>query len=82
MKIAIIGYGKMGKEIEAIALGRGHTISNTYSSNSPFNEQSEIDADVAIEFSTPGLATKHISLCFGSSTTCGRWNNGMARAFD
>ncbi|MDB4682720.1 4-hydroxy-tetrahydrodipicolinate reductase [Crocinitomicaceae bacterium] len=63
MKIAIIGYGKMGKEIEAIALERGHTISNTFSSNSPFNEQSEIDADVAIEFSTPGLATKHINLC-------------------
>ncbi|MDB3905317.1 4-hydroxy-tetrahydrodipicolinate reductase [Crocinitomicaceae bacterium] len=63
MKIAIIGYGKMGKEIEAIALERGHTISNIFSSNSPFNQQSKIDADVAIEFSTPKLAIKHIKLC-------------------
>ncbi|MDG2152434.1 MAG: 4-hydroxy-tetrahydrodipicolinate reductase, partial [Crocinitomicaceae bacterium] len=63
MKIAIIGYGKMGKEIEAIALERGHTISNTFSSNAPFSDQSKIDADVAIEFSTPKLATKHINLC-------------------
>ena len=63
MKIAIIGYGKMGKEIEAIALERGHSISIAFSSNDPFNAQSEIDADVAIEFSAPNLALKHISLC-------------------
>jgi len=63
VKIAIIGYGKMGKEIEAIALERGHSISIAFSSNHPFQAQSEIDADVAIEFSAPSLALKHISLC-------------------
>lgn len=63
MKIAIIGYGKMGKEIEALAISRGHSISNTFSSNLPFHSDADIDADVAIEFSTPKLATKHIQLC-------------------
>lgn len=63
MKIAIIGFGKMGKEIEALAIERGHFITNIFSSSHPFNEAAQIDADVAIEFSSPKLATKHIQIC-------------------
>ena len=63
MKIAIIGYGKMGKEIEQISLDRGHSISDIFSSTTSFNTKSVIEADVAIEFTRPTLATKHIHLC-------------------
>ena len=48
MKIAIIGYGKMGKEIETIAMERGHIISNVFSSSQPFTIKSSLDADIAI----------------------------------
>ena len=53
----------MGKEIEAIATERGHTISNVYSSSEPFTLKSPIVGDVAIEFSAPHLASTHIQLC-------------------
>ena len=53
----------MGKEIEAIAMERGHTISNVFSSSQPFTTKSSLDADIAIEFSAPNLATTHIQLC-------------------
>ena len=60
MKIALLGYGKMGKEIEKIALKRGHSIvikadvGTTYDINK---------ADVAIEFSVPKAAFSNISNC-------------------
>ena len=63
MKIAIIGYGKMGKEIEKVALERNHTITHVFSENAPFIEAKEIDADVAIEFTAPHLAVSHIEQC-------------------
>jgi len=63
VKIAIIGYGKMGKEIESIAKERGHTISCTFSSTDELSNESTIHADVAIEFTKPELAAKHIKIC-------------------
>ena len=62
MKIALLGYGKMGQTIERIALERGHEIVlkkdefNTYEGLS--------DADVAIDFSIPSVAVENISNCF------------------
>jgi len=62
MKIALLGYGKMGQTIERIALQRGHEIVlkkdefNTYEGLS--------DADVAIDFSIPAVAVENISSCF------------------
>ncbi len=58
MKIALIGYGKMGKEIERIALGRGHEIVSIID----LDNRDEIfgsafaTADVAIEFTAPAVA--------------------------
>ncbi|MFT4662822.1 MAG: 4-hydroxy-tetrahydrodipicolinate reductase [Patiriisocius sp.] len=49
MKIAIIGYGKMGKEVERLALEKGHVISGIVNKS----EDAWPEADVAIEFSTP-----------------------------
>lgn len=63
MKIALIGYGKMGKEIEKVALERNHTIVHIFSEEKPFLEATEIDADVAIEFTAPQLAVPHIEHC-------------------
>ena len=63
MKIALIGYGKMGKTIEAIALERGHDIVAKVNSNLPVNAADLSFADVAIEFSRPELAPMHIRHC-------------------
>jgi len=60
MKIALLGYGRMGKEIEKIALERNHEIVIKT------NGEEEIDitkADIAIDFSMPDVAFKNISLC-------------------
>ncbi len=60
MKIALLGYGKMGKEIEKIALQRGHQIVAKLDINTEgfqFN-----DAQVAIDFSVPAAAFRNISL--------------------
>lgn len=62
MKIALLGYGKMGKVIERIALDRGHEISLKKSRNASFDGL-EL-ADVAIDFSIPNAAVTNISTCF------------------
>ena len=66
MKIALIGYGKMGKEIEKIALNRGHEIVLKIDITNPddLNLANLKKADVAIEFTTPASATANYKLCF------------------
>lgn len=58
MKIALIGYGRMGHEIEKIAIERGHTIVSKIdvSNREEFDSDDFRSADVAIEFSTPESA--------------------------
>lgn len=58
MKITLIGYGKMGKTIEQIALNRGHQIVSIVDINNPeeFQSANFKSADVAIEFTTPATA--------------------------
>lgn len=58
MKIALIGYGKMGKEIERIALSRGHEVVCIIDINNQedFTSAAFRSADVAIEFTNPGAA--------------------------
>lgn len=58
MKIALIGYGKMGKTIEQIALNRGHQIVSIVDITNPEEIRSDKfkSADVAIEFTTPATA--------------------------
>jgi 4-hydroxy-tetrahydrodipicolinate reductase len=65
MNIALFGYGKMGKEIEKIALERGHQIALIISTDN-YDLVSEKDlkkVDVAIEFSTPGSVINNIKTC-------------------
>ncbi|MEC4005544.1 4-hydroxy-tetrahydrodipicolinate reductase [Flavobacterium sp. SUN052] len=61
MKIALLGYGKMGKVIEKIALERGHEIVLRKSSSDNYNGLE--NADVAIDFSVPNSAVANISEC-------------------
>ena len=61
MKIALLGYGKMGREIEKIALERGHEIILRKTED---NDYSGLEnADVAIDFSIPDAAVENISAC-------------------
>ena len=66
MNIALIGYGKMGHEIEKIALKRGHNIVSIIDMNNleEFNSPAFKSADVAIEFSTPDSAIQNYRKCF------------------
>ncbi|WP_454981190.1 4-hydroxy-tetrahydrodipicolinate reductase [Capnocytophaga haemolytica] len=61
MKIALLGYGKMGKAIEQIAVERGHEVVLKIDKDpAPYNIN---EADVAIEFSTPATAFANITNC-------------------
>jgi len=66
MKIALIGYGKMGKEIEKIAIERNHEIVLKIDINSidEFTHENLKKADVAIEFSRPETAFENYLKCF------------------
>ncbi len=64
MKIALLGYGKMGKTIEKIATERGHTIILKIDKEDTSYDVSE--ADVAIDFSIPIAAVNNITNCFNA----------------
>ena len=70
MKIALIGYGKMGKAIEDIVKSRGHNVCATYNSQNPVSvEKLKLcHPDVAIEFTQPHLAVSHIQMCVSANT--------------
>ena len=63
MNIALLGYGKMGKAIEQIALERGHQIVAKINSQTPLTSIDWSLVDVCIEFTQPHLAAKHIEFC-------------------
>ena len=62
MKIALIGYGKMGKAIEGIAIERGHEIVEKVDVDGNWDEVDT--ADAAIEFTMPKSAVGNIEKCF------------------
>jgi 4-hydroxy-tetrahydrodipicolinate reductase len=81
MKIALIGYGKMGKAIEEIALNRGHEVILKCTSKNTIEEADFTNVDVAIEFTKPELAVNHIHFCLDKNIpivvgTTG-WNNDL-----
>lgn len=75
MKIALIGYGKMGHMIESIALERGHEIVCIIDQNNlcDFESEAFASADVAIEFTTPQTAEQNIRRAWaaGVPVVCG-----------
>ena len=80
MKICIIGYGKMGKMVEKIAISKGHSINQII--DSP-NDEIDGNADVAIIFSTPESAVLNIVKCFEKKlpVVCGTtgWLNDIEK---
>lgn len=80
MRIALIGYGKMGQLIEEIALEKGHTITLriTEENITDFTAANLADTDVAIEFTAPHAAYENVKKCidFGVPVVCGStgWN--------
>ncbi len=80
MKIALLGYGKMGQVIERIALERGHEIVlkkdefNTYEGLS--------NADVAIDFSVPSAAVNNISNSFHANVPVVSGTTGWLEHYD
>lgn len=80
MKIALIGYGKMGHEVEKIAIARGHEI--VFIADSALTDESNLlDAEIAIEFSQPEAAANNLLQCFrmGVPVICGTtgWYNRL-----
>lgn len=88
MKIALIGYGKMGRMIEEIALERGHEIvlKISRSNRGEFTRENLSKADVAIEFTRPESAFENVSLCleYGVPVVSGStgWNQDLNAARD
>ncbi|MBU2940729.1 4-hydroxy-tetrahydrodipicolinate reductase [Lacinutrix sp. C3R15] len=78
MKIALLGYGKMGKTIEQIALQRGHTIV-IKATNNNYNIT---EADIAIDFSTPSAAYNNISNCIKNNIPVISGTTGWLEDYD
>jgi 4-hydroxy-tetrahydrodipicolinate reductase len=80
MNIALIGYGKMGKAIEEIAIERGHniTLRITSANKHEMTKENFATTDVAIEFTNPEVAKDNVMKCLnaGVSVVCGStgWN--------
>jgi 4-hydroxy-tetrahydrodipicolinate reductase len=62
MKIILVGYGKMGKTIEKIALSRGHEVAARIDVDNQ-SDLTKVEGDVAIEFSHPDAAFGNIQTC-------------------
>ncbi|MDX1720788.1 MAG: 4-hydroxy-tetrahydrodipicolinate reductase, partial [Salegentibacter mishustinae] len=86
MKIALLGYGKMGKTIEEIAVNRGHEIVLKLEEDIDTFELDKMEIDVAIDFSVPKAAFKNITTCFKNNipVVCGTtgWLDDYEKAVD
>lgn len=80
MKIALLGYGKMGKTIEQIALQKGHEIVLKVDENTKNYDISL--ADVAIDFSTPSVAFSNISNCLNNNVPVVSGTTGWLNKFE
>lgn len=80
LNIAIIGYGKMGREIEKLAKAQGHNVVCVVDKENDW-EAFPDNADVALEFTTPDAAVGNIYRCFeaGIPVVCGTtgWHNRL-----
>jgi len=79
MKIALFGYGKMGKEIEQIALQRGHEIVLKIKRTEEYDISK---VDIAIDFSVPNAALSNIASCFRNNVPVISGTTGWLDDFD
>ena len=84
MKIALIGYGKMGKAIEKTAISRGHEIVCIIDMNNQkdFESESFRSADVAIEFTTPATAFDNYKKSFSQGVAVVSGSTGWLDRID
>jgi 4-hydroxy-tetrahydrodipicolinate reductase len=61
-KIAIIGYGTMGKELESLALEKGYQITNIFEIDNPLSKATDLNFDVAIDFSVSSSVIENITI--------------------
>lgn len=80
MNIALIGYGKMGKTIERIAIERGHTIVLKVEEDIDNYEFQKVE--VAIDFSIPAAAFKNITTCFKKGIPVVSGTTGWLEKYD
>ena len=80
MKIALLGYGRMGKTIEQIAISRGHEIVLKVDENT--TKYDITIADVAIDFSIPSVAFNNISTCLKNNVPVVSGTTGWLDKFD
>ena len=84
MNIALIGYGRMGHEIEEIAIKRGHTIKLIIDldNSSDLNPENLTGIDAAIEFSSPESALRNISACLNEGVPVVSGTTGWIKDYD
>lgn len=84
MRIALLGYGRMGKMIEQIALGRGHEIVLIVDENNRKDCSGDQlkKADVAIDFSIPGVAVENYKWCFDNGVPVVSGTTGWLEKWD
>ncbi len=80
MKLALLGFGKMGKTIAELASEKGHEI--VYKLGSGFEEGTLSAADVAIEFSTPKAALDNIAKCISQGIPVVSGTTGWLEEYD
>jgi len=80
MKLAILGYGKMGKTVENIATSRGHDIVYKTSNNLDIDRLKQ--AEVAIDFSTPEAAYFNITACLENNIAIVSGTTGWLNRFE
>jgi 4-hydroxy-tetrahydrodipicolinate reductase len=80
MKIALLGYGRMGKSIEAIAIDRGHSISLKVSDDT--SDYNFANADVAIDFSVPSVAVFNIKKAIDAGVPVISGTTGWLEQYD
>jgi 4-hydroxy-tetrahydrodipicolinate reductase len=60
MKIALLGFGKMGREIDSMAREQGDTVARIFDSRHPIKPEALADVDICIEFSSPDAVLQNI----------------------
>ena len=84
MRIALLGYGKMGKMIERIAIERGHEIVLIVDENNraACTDEQLKQADVAIEFTMPAVAVENYKWCFDNGVPVVSGTTGWLERWD
>ncbi len=83
MKIALIGYGTMGKAIEKVSLERGHEIVAVIDEKKTSTWKEELKkADIAIEFTAPEAAEENIVACFETGVPVVTGTTGWYQRFE